>query len=100
MALSWLLLIFDRLGWRRKKEQLAEASQLSVTSVSTLCHMRNDGISACEGRVQPLWTRGLFWFDWTSWDLMERSSNCSVVAEIWLVSSRDLQLLGFMCGLA
>ena len=54
MAWSWLLLVFDRLGWRRKKGQLAETSQLSVTSLSTLCHMRNDKISACEVRVQLL----------------------------------------------
>ena len=51
MAWSWLLLVLDRMGWRRKKGQLAEASQLSVTSLSVLCHMRNYGILACEGRV-------------------------------------------------
>ena len=54
VALSWLPLIFDQLGWRRKKGQLAEASQLSVTLVSAFCPMRNDGISACEWRIQPL----------------------------------------------
>ena len=48
MACSWLLLVLDRMGWKRKKGQLAEASQLSITSPSVLCHMRNDGISACE----------------------------------------------------
>ena len=41
----------DWMGWRRKKGQLAEASQLFVTSVSALCHIRDDGISACGGRV-------------------------------------------------
>ena len=51
MAWSWVLLVFDRMGWRRKKGQLAEASLLSVTSLSALCHLRNDGISAYEGRV-------------------------------------------------
>ena len=54
MAWSWLLLVFDWMDWRRKKGQLVEASQLSVTSPSALCHMRNDGILACEGRVYPL----------------------------------------------
>ena len=51
MAWSWLLLVLDRMSWRRKKGQLAEASQLSVTSPSALCHIRNDEISACKGRV-------------------------------------------------
>ena len=51
MTWSWLLLVLDRMGWRRKKGQLVETSQLSVTSPSALCHMRNDGITACEGRV-------------------------------------------------
>ena len=54
MAWSWLLLVLDWMGWRRKKGQLAESSQLSVTSPSALCHMRNDGITACEGRIQSL----------------------------------------------
>ena len=54
MTWSWLLLVLDRMGWRRKKGQLVETSQLSVTSPSALCHMRNDGILACEGRVYPL----------------------------------------------
>ena len=51
MAWSWLLLVFDWMGWRKKKGQLVEASQLSVTSPSALCHMRNDGILACEERI-------------------------------------------------
>ena len=51
MAWSWLLLVLDRMGWRRKKGQLVETSQLSVTSPSALCHMRNDGITAYKGRV-------------------------------------------------
>ena len=51
MAWSWLLLVLDRMGWRRKKGQLAETSQLSVTSPLALYHMKNDRISACEGRV-------------------------------------------------
>ena len=51
MAWSWLLLVLDRMGWRRKKGQLAETSQLSVTSLLALCHLRNDEILACEGRV-------------------------------------------------
>ena len=48
MAKSWLLLVLDRMGWKRKKGQLAEASQLSVTSLSALCHMKNDRLSTCE----------------------------------------------------
>ena len=51
MAWSWLLLVLDQMGWRRKKGQLAEASQLSIMSPLALCHMRNDRISTCEGRV-------------------------------------------------
>ena len=51
MAKSWLLLVLDRMGWKRKKGQLAEASQLSVTLALALCHMKNDGISVCGGRV-------------------------------------------------
>ena len=46
-ALNWM-------GWRREKGQLVETSQLFVPSVSALCHIRDDGISACEGRIQPL----------------------------------------------
>ena len=42
------------MGWRRKKGQLTEASQFFVMSYSALCHIRNDEISACEWRVQPL----------------------------------------------
>ena len=51
MAWSWLLLVLDQMGWRRKKGQQVEASQLSVTSLLVLCHMRNDEISAFEGQV-------------------------------------------------
>ena len=51
MAWSQLLLIFDQMGQRRKKGQLVETSQLSVTSTLALCHMRNDRISTCGGRV-------------------------------------------------
>ena len=54
MVWSWLLLVFDRLGWRRKKGQLAETFQLSVTSLLALCHIRNYGISTYERMVQPL----------------------------------------------
>ena len=45
------MVAFDWMGWRRKKGQLAEASQLSVTLVLALCHIRDDEISACGGRV-------------------------------------------------
>ena len=51
MAWSWLLLVLDQMSWRRKKGQQVEASQLSITSLSALCHMRNDGISGCEGMI-------------------------------------------------
>ena len=59
MAWSWLLLIFDRLGWRRKKGQLAETFQLSITSISTLWEMMEFRLVK-EG-FYPWGTHVLFW---------------------------------------
>ena len=79
LAWSWLLLVLDQMGWRRKKGHLVETSQFFVASLLALCHMRNDGISACEGRVYLWWTCALFWSYWTSLDLMGMGSSCLVV---------------------
>ena len=98
---SWLLLIFDWLGWRRKKWQLVKAFPLSVTSTSALCHLRNDGTSAIGGRIHPLMDTCPF-FDLirkvVAW--WEGAPVVSIVAEIWLTSSCVLHLLRFVCGLA
>ena len=54
---SWQLWFLDWMSWRRKKLQLAEAFPTFptfVTSPSALCHFRDDGISACGGRIHPL----------------------------------------------
>ena len=35
-------------------QKLSQLSQLSVTSSLALCHLRNDGTSACRERIHPL----------------------------------------------
>ena len=95
---SWFLTSW--VGEERSDSWL-KLSQLSVTSPSVLCHLRNDGISACRERIHPLVDTCLFsdlirqivtWW--------ERAPGVSVVAEIWLTSSCVLRLLRFVCGLA
>ena len=79
MAWSWLLLVLDWMGWRRKKWQLAKASQLSVTSLQLYVTWEMMEFQLMEEGFNPWWTRVLFWSDWISWDLMRMGSICLVI---------------------
>ena len=90
-------------GWVREErsDNWLKLSQLSITSPLALCHLRNDGILAYGERIHPLVDTCLF-SDlirqvMTWW---EGAPAISIVAEIWLTSSRVLLLLRFVCGLA
>ena len=95
MAWLWLPLVLDRMGWRRKGRQLAEAFPTLYYVIPALCHMRNDGNELSKEGFNPCWTRVLFWFDWSSWNWWWWAP-CT---EIWLDNSRELQLLRFSCEL-
>ena len=95
---SWFLTSW--VGEERSDSWL-KLSQLFVTSPSALCHLRNDGTSACGERIHPLVDTSPFsdlirqvvaWW--------EGALAVSIVAGTWLTSSRVLHLLRFVCGLA
>ena len=90
-------------GWvgEERNDSWLKLFQLSVTSPSVLCHLRNDGILACGEMIHPLVDTCLF-SDLIRQvvTLWEGASAVSIVAEIWLTSSRVLLLLRFVCGLA
>ena len=105
---SWLLLIFDWLGWRRKKWWLAEAflafyhinfSFMSLEKWWDFSLWRKDS-SPGGHRIHPLVDTCPFsnlirqvvaWW--------EGAPAVSIVAGIWLTSSSVLHLLRFVCGL-
>ena len=91
MAWLWLSLVLDRMSWRRKGRQLAEAFPALYYVIPILCHMRNDGNELSKEGFNPCLTCVLFWFDWSSWNWWWWAPYI----EIWLDSSRELQLLGF-----
>ena len=83
MAWSWLLLVLDWMGWRRKKWQLAKASQLSVTSLQLYVTWEMMEFQLMEEGFNPWWTCVIFWSNWTSWDLMGKGSSLVVLDFGW-----------------
>ena len=54
MTLLWLPLVLDRMGWRRKEGQLAEAFPALYYVTSTLCHIRNDEMNLARKGLTPI----------------------------------------------
>ena len=93
MAWAWLLLVLDWMGgeersdsWLKLPNFLSHQFQIYVTWEMMRFQLVEEGFN-------PWGTCVLFWYDWTSWDLMGRA--LVVCAEIWLVTSRKLSASGF-----
>jgi len=68
MAWLWLSLVLDRIGWRRKEIQLAEASQFFVMSPQLYVKWEMMKMNLGRKGLTPTKHMSLFWFDWTSWN--------------------------------
>ena len=114
MKMSWFYVVFRSfrglimaaldfwlVGLEKKEVTIGWSFPSFLSHHLALCHLRNYGISAFGERIHPLVDTCIF-SDlirqvMTWW---EGASAVSIVAEIWLTSSRGLHLMRFVCGLA